>query len=348
MLGPILRESRQAIDCFQRGLALSTRGSTEMLEAYYGNARRLRQAAGRPRRSAQDVPRSARDLSLRRPIALRDGQLHAQSRADRSGQPGLSIGGDSRADQSRDLASFVAPRGGGHVPEPVARIARTKTTKPAECWTRRSPPAAIRRGCGGGSSICTSSTIAAARRLSKSPSCRPTNCPPLSSTRSARPSAGLVWRPKRNGTQARTFLQTAYDAGCRDVICLRWLAVTLISCDQFRGRADPAPMAGRRAGECRSAEISRYDLGSAFRIGRSRTPEMQRPACQPTAHDAASMPPQCRPSLSSRREPTASRPRCPTPRPELEAKSHYEFLPASLLCGFLASFLGFLFFLSFF
>ncbi|HEV3415329.1 MAG TPA: hypothetical protein VG056_00880, partial [Pirellulales bacterium] len=43
---------------------------------------------------------------------------------------------------------------------------------------------------------------------------------------------GACLAGKKEWNSARTFLQTAYDAGCRDLVCLRWLAVTLIACDQ--------------------------------------------------------------------------------------------------------------------
>ena len=43
---------------------------------------------------------------------------------------------------------------------------------------------------------------------------------------------GACLAAKRNWTPAAAYLQTAYSAGCRDVLCLRWLAVTLISTGQ--------------------------------------------------------------------------------------------------------------------
>ena len=43
---------------------------------------------------------------------------------------------------------------------------------------------------------------------------------------------------QKNWQAARPYLQTAYDAGCRDVLCLRWLAITQFACGDF-GAAEP-------------------------------------------------------------------------------------------------------------
>jgi hypothetical protein len=40
---------------------------------------------------------------------------------------------------------------------------------------------------------------------------------------------GACLAAQKNWVAARAYLQTAYDSGCRDVLCLRWLSVALVS-----------------------------------------------------------------------------------------------------------------------
>jgi predicted Zn-dependent protease len=55
----------------------------------------------------------------------------------------------------------------------------------------------------------------------------PSNTPHREALRSAVRGACLA--AKRNWLTARTYLDTAFQAGCRDLICLRWLVVTLLA-----------------------------------------------------------------------------------------------------------------------
>ena len=44
---------------------------------------------------------------------------------------------------------------------------------------------------------------------------------------------GACLAAQKNWVAARAYLQTAYDAGCRDLLCLRWLGVTLFASDDL-------------------------------------------------------------------------------------------------------------------
>jgi predicted Zn-dependent protease len=67
---------------------------------------------------------------------------------------------------------------------------------------------------------------------------------------------GACQAAKQNWTPALAYLQTAYSAGCRDLLCLRWLAVTLISTGETEA-ALPILRAWQAA-EPRSAELQTY------------------------------------------------------------------------------------------
>jgi tetratricopeptide (TPR) repeat protein len=49
---------------------------------------------------------------------------------------------------------------------------------------------------------------------------------------------GACLAGQKNWPAARSYLQTAFTAGCRDVLCLRWLSITLLSVGQFE-EAEP-------------------------------------------------------------------------------------------------------------
>ena len=44
---------------------------------------------------------------------------------------------------------------------------------------------------------------------------------------------GACLAAQKNWVAARPYLQTAYDAGCRDLLCLRWLGMTLFANNEF-------------------------------------------------------------------------------------------------------------------
>jgi Flp pilus assembly protein TadD len=57
---------------------------------------------------------------------------------------------------------------------------------------------------------------------------------PASQTDSLRTAVrGACLAAKQDWPSARTYLRAAYDAGCRDLLCLQWLAVTLVACEEF-------------------------------------------------------------------------------------------------------------------
>ncbi len=74
---------------------------------------------------------------------------------------------------------------------------------------------------------------------------------------------GACLAAKRNWVPAAAYLQTAYAAGCRDVLCLRWLSLTLLSTGQDAA-AQPVLLAWK-AVDPRGLEASGYltSLGTA-------------------------------------------------------------------------------------
>lgn len=61
---------------------------------------------------------------------------------------------------------------------------------------------------------------------------------------------------RQNWTPALAYLQTAYRAGCRDVLCLRWLTLALLATDDRSGVLDV--LTAWKAIEPRSPEVNRY------------------------------------------------------------------------------------------
>jgi hypothetical protein len=61
---------------------------------------------------------------------------------------------------------------------------------------------------------------------------------------------------KQNYAAALGYLRTAYNAGCRDVLCLRWMTVTLISLGDLSA-AEPV-LRHWQAAEPNSAEMQQY------------------------------------------------------------------------------------------
>ncbi|HEY2148618.1 MAG TPA: glycosyltransferase [Pirellulales bacterium] len=227
-----LGEIEQAIDCFTRGLALATRGSTEMLEAYYGKL-----AAYDKQPTAGDVqittcvealdifPFDAQLLCAMASYMQNRGRIDLASRAYQSavthGQINLEtwhlsslrevaatclslslelLGQDD--DACRVLNEALAA--GDESP----RVCRRLIDLHIKHNRRRE---ALEQATKLADDALPAAQLDALR----------------TAIRGACLAASQDWNP------ARDYLQAAYDAGCRDLICLRWLAVTLISCEQF-------------------------------------------------------------------------------------------------------------------
>jgi tetratricopeptide (TPR) repeat protein len=67
---------------------------------------------------------------------------------------------------------------------------------------------------------------------------------------------GACLAAKQNWSEAITYLQTAYQAGCRDIICLRWLSITLMAVRQTTGAEDILKQ--WQAVDPRSSELNAY------------------------------------------------------------------------------------------
>ena len=104
----------------------------------------------------------------------------------------------------------------------------------------------------------------ALKQLEKWPT-RPSNFEAL---RTAVRGASLAGQ--KNWPAARSYLQTAYTAGCRDVLCLRWLSLALLSL----GAADQAEMILREWSEFDPANVEPARYLAAIKTARGeQTPE---------------------------------------------------------------------------
>lgn len=227
-----LGEIEQAIDCFSRGLALATRGSTEMLEAYYGKlAAYDKQPAARDAQittcvEALDIfPFDAQLLCAMASYMQNRGRIDLASRAYQSavthGQINLEtwhlsslrevaatclslslelLGQDD--DACRVLNDALAA--GDESP----RVRRRLIDLHIKHNRRRE---ALEQAAKLADDALPAAQLDALR----------------TAIRGACLAAAQDWNPARDN------LQAAYDSGCRDLICFRWLAVTLISCEQF-------------------------------------------------------------------------------------------------------------------
>jgi tetratricopeptide (TPR) repeat protein len=72
---------------------------------------------------------------------------------------------------------------------------------------------------------------------------------------------GACLAAKQQWSEARVFLDTAYKAGCRDILCLRWLAATLLACG---ARSEAASIVAEwQALEPESGELRAYQQAVA-------------------------------------------------------------------------------------
>jgi tetratricopeptide (TPR) repeat protein len=81
---------------------------------------------------------------------------------------------------------------------------------------------------------------------------------------------GACLASRQNWTPALAYLQTAYRAGCRDLLCLRWLSIALSSSGDTEGAREV--LATWQALDPRSGEVDRYlaalEMGCASDSGR--------------------------------------------------------------------------------
>jgi glycosyltransferase involved in cell wall biosynthesis len=220
-----LGESGQAIECFQQALALCSRASTEMLEAYYGV---LAAYDGRPNDGDLQIQTCADALAIFRstPTAVCDAS-YMQNAADRSGQPGVSSRCNAWPDQLETYLRRYAKR-----PRPALSLARTHGTRRRRpCRARRA--ACRRRDSARLSRLLIDLHVKYDRRRDALEQVVKLSLAAVETDSLRTAVRGACLAAKKDWPSARTYLQAAYDAGCRDLLCLRWLAVTLISSEDF-------------------------------------------------------------------------------------------------------------------
>ncbi|HKD37810.1 MAG TPA: glycosyltransferase [Pirellulales bacterium] len=273
-----LGEIEQAIDCFSRGLALAARGSTEMLEAYYGKlAAYDQQPAARDSQVATCVealeifPFDAQLLCAMASYMQNRGRIDLASRAYQSavthGQINLEtwhlsslrevaatclslslelLGQDD--DACRVLNEALAAG------DESSRLRRRLIDLHIKHNRRRE---ALEQAANLADDALPAAQLDSLR----------------TAIRGACLAAAKDWSP------ARAYLQAAYDAGCRDIVCLRWLAVTLISCEQFAA-AEPILRQWQAAAPA-NVEVQNYLSALSRQISASKTDSAERTPSPP-------------------------------------------------------------------
>ena len=226
-----LGDSRQADECFRRALTLARRGSTEMLEAYYGL---LSSYDSQPDAADQQVqacieaieifPLDAQLLCAMGCYMQRSGRLDLAARAYRSAVQHGQLNIETwHVAAIRDVAAACLSLSLELLGEEAEAVASTRGI------VGRRPRRSLRLqrrlldSLRGQHDRRKEATLDQVARL-------PADTPHRDALRSAVRGACLA--AQKNWTAARAYLQTAYDAGCRDVLCLRWLSVALLSLDE--------------------------------------------------------------------------------------------------------------------
>jgi tetratricopeptide (TPR) repeat protein len=278
-----LAETRQAIDCFQRGLALSTRGSTEMLEAYYGTL------------AAYDKLPDAHDAQIKTCLeALEifpfDAQLlcavasymHNRGRIDfaaRAYQSAVTHGQINLETWHLTSLREVAITCLSLSLELLNQDDEACRVLDEALSSSGDSPRLRRRLID--LHIKHNRRRDALDQVAKLPSDE-LPAAQLDALRTAVRGACLA--AKNDWNSARTYLQAAYDAGCHDVVCLRWLAVTLISCDQHSA-AEPILRQWQAAAPA-SVEVQKYLEAISAQLSESAA-ENARDSADGTAADGA-------------------------------------------------------------
>jgi len=220
-----LGDSRQAADCFRRALAIARSGSTEMLEAYYGL---LTTYDGAPESHNQQVkicvqalevfPFDAQLLCAIGSYMQRAGRLDLASRsyrtAVRHGQLNLETWHVAAIRDVATLCLSLSLELLGEDDEAREVVEQSLAGQP--------DPVRLRRRL-----IDLYVKHDRRKEALEQVSLLPAETPHRDALRSAVRGACLA--AQKNWVAARAYLQTAYDSGCRDVLCLRWLSVALAS-----------------------------------------------------------------------------------------------------------------------
>jgi tetratricopeptide (TPR) repeat protein len=224
-----LGESAQAIECFQQALARCSRASTEMLEAYYGV---LAAYDGRPNDGDRQIQMCADALA----IFPFDAQLLCAIASYMQNRGRIDLA--SRAYQAAVTHGQINLET-WHLSS-LREVAVTCLSLALELMEQDDDARAVldeALAAGGNSSRLRRRLIdlhvkhdrrrEALEQVAKLSLA-------AAETDSLRTAVrGACLAAKKDWPSARTYLQAAYDAGCRDLLCLRWLAVTLISSEDF-------------------------------------------------------------------------------------------------------------------
>ena len=220
-----LGDSRQAADCFRRALAVARPASTEMLEAYYGL---LTTYDGAPQSHNEQVkicvqaleiyPFDAQLLCAIGSYMQRAGRLDLASRsyrtAVRHGQLNLETW---HVAAIRDVATLCLSLS-------LELLGEDDEAREVveQSLAGQADPVRLRRRL-----IDLYVKHDRRKEALEQVSLLPPETPNRDALRSAVRGACLA--AQKNWVAARAYLQTAYDSGCRDVLCLRWLSVALAS-----------------------------------------------------------------------------------------------------------------------
>jgi tetratricopeptide (TPR) repeat protein len=220
-----LGDSRQAADCFRRALAVARPASTEMLEAYFGL---LTTYDRTPESHNQQVkicvqaletfPFDAQLLCAIGSYMQRAGRLDLASRsyrtAVRHGQINLETWHVAAIRDVATLCLSLSLELLGEDDEAREVVEQSLAGQP--------DPIRLRRRL-----IDLYVKHDRRKEALEQVSLLPPETPHRDALRSAVRGACLA--AQKNWVAARAYLQTAYDSGCRDLLCLRWLSLALAS-----------------------------------------------------------------------------------------------------------------------
>lgn len=220
-----LGDSQQAADCFRRAIIAARPASTEMLEAFYGL---LTTYDGMPESHTQQVkicvqaletfPLDAQLLCAIGSYMQRVGRLDLASRsyrtAVRHGQLNLETW---HVAAIRDVATLCLSLS-------LELLGEDEEAREVveQAIVGQANPVRLRRRL-----IDLYVKHDRRKEALEQVSLLPAETPHRDALRSAVRGACLA--AQKNWVAARAYLQTAYDSGCRDVLCLRWLSVAMVS-----------------------------------------------------------------------------------------------------------------------
>jgi tetratricopeptide (TPR) repeat protein len=286
-----LNDSQRAQECFQHALTASEKGSADMLEAYYGLVTSMDGDESQRERQLSVCVEALEVFPLdAQLLCAMGGYLHVQGRADlarQSYQTAHQFGQVNpvvwHVDEIREIAAICYS---------IALQLENQTEK---------AQAILEEACQGNPSCVRLRRHLLdfhVKRGERDPALQQVDhLPPDTPHREALRSAvrGACLAAQENWIAAKAYLKTAYAAGCRDVICLRWLATAHLlagECEEARPlimdwlKAEPQSAEAAKFRQAVEAATSAPSRGRHLRIDGAETQSVSPPtAADLTRHD---------------------------------------------------------------